>query len=151
MSFGTHAIYAIEMTMPDGKEVVTPIYPNDYQIVKFSKFRITRESLASPDALEDLLNNEIKNGNLSATKVTVHSVEKWRSTAYKYLYTKQTIRAKPISAVQYHFLGRLGTILSTRRTIIQNKKQEKSIKMRTTTARESLINEVVNGIASHPT
>ena len=56
--YGSEVKFIVDIKTEDGKEKTIPIYPRDYEIRRFKKFSLTRESIESKEALEQ--GNRIK-------------------------------------------------------------------------------------------
>jgi hypothetical protein len=110
---GSNTRYVIEGFHKDGGREVVLVHPEDYRFVKFKKLCLTRESLSSKEALDKLLHEAKKAGDISWERIVVHDVDEWRKDVHQNYITS------PIIAVQYgifryYVLGRLGTILKNR-------------------------------------
>ena len=110
-SYGINAKYIVEFKMDKGKEEVVPIYPRDYEIKKFKRFRLTKESLASKEALEEYLNNQVGEALLDCKDIVVHDIETWRNEAYERDY-KTVIEARYYNWFVYHVGGPIMTRIS---------------------------------------
>ena len=132
---GANTRFVIEAFYENGRKETIFIHPDDYQLVKFKKFQLTRESLQSKEALESLLQLSIDNGNLSCQRFVVHDVDKWRKDAHEH-YEKTPIVAEPYNAFQYFVLGKLGTFLADRKLRLENRSlQEVNRSQRSDSAR----------------
>jgi len=81
----------------------------DYSIQKFRKFRLTRESLGSKTALEELLLEQAVAGLLPIRDLKVHDLETWRDEVYDSERKKPAVVAHPQSWIVYKLLGPLVT------------------------------------------
>lgn len=132
--FGSEAKYIVDIKTEDDREETIPIYPRDYEIRKFRKFRLTRESLKSKDSLEEYLLEQACNGALNCTDITVHDIEAWRNEHYSDDY-KEVIEAKHYNWFMYLIVGRLLTKLSNMRMYFLNRKHRKAKKVLQRTSR----------------
>ncbi|WP_407363534.1 hypothetical protein [Pseudomonas luteola] len=132
--FGSEVKYIVDVKTEDGREETIPIYPRDYEIRKFRKFRLTRESLESKDSLEEYLLEQAFNGALNCTDITVHDIEAWRNEHYRDDY-KKVIEAKYYNWFMYFVVGRLLTKLSDMRLYFVNRKHRKANKALQRTSR----------------
>ena len=110
-SYGANVLYVVDFKVGNGKEEVVPIYPRDYEIKKFRNFRLTKESLASKEALEEYLHNKVTEGVLNCADVEVHDLEKWRNEMYE-MENKKVITATYDNWFKYHIAGRVFTKIS---------------------------------------
>lgn len=92
-SYGINAKYIVELKTENGKEEVIAIYPRDYEIKKFRRFRLTKDALVSKDALETYLYDQVGKGLFNCVEITVHDMGAWFSEAYE-MESKETIKAK---------------------------------------------------------
>lgn len=132
--FGSEVKYIVDVKTEDGREETIPIYPRDYEIRKFRKFRLTRESLESKDSLEEYLLEQVFNGALNCTDITVHDIEAWRNEHYSDDY-KKVIEAKYYNWFMYFVVGGLLTKLSDMRLYFVNRKHRKANKALQRTSR----------------
>ncbi len=108
-SYGSNAKYVVQFTLADGTQESVPIYANDYSIQKFRKFRLTRESLDSKTALEELLLEQAVAGLLPIRDLKVHDLETWRAEVYDSERKEPAVVAHPQSWIVYKLLGPLVT------------------------------------------
>jgi len=116
---GGNTRFVIEFFAANGREEIALIHPHDYRIVKFKKFRLTPESLESKNALEQLLDQQMANGNLTCERFVVHDIDAWRAGAHEH-YTTEPIMAEHYGAFRYFILGKLGTVLANRKMKREN-------------------------------
>ena len=91
--YGSEVKFIVGIKTEDEKEETIPVYPRDYEIQKFKKFSLTRESLESKEALEDYLLEMAVEGVLKCTDIVVHDIESWRQETYEKDY-QEVIEAK---------------------------------------------------------
>jgi len=113
-SYGSNAIYVVEIKLDDGGEQVIPIYPRDWQSRRFRAFALTEESLESKTALETLLNSERDAGNLPVRSIEVHDCREMRDGAFENDF-KDVVEAQPVSWLEYRLLGPILTCRSNRK------------------------------------
>lgn len=119
-SYGINAKYLVDIKTENGREEVIPIYPRDYEIKKFRKFRLTKDSLESKDALEAYLYDQVSVGVLNCTEITVHDMKSWFAEAYGSENNK-TIKANYYSWLKYRLVGPIITKYSDYRLRQKNK------------------------------
>ena len=119
-SYGINAKYIVEFKMENGKEEVVAIYPRDYEIKKFRKFRLTKESLDSKEALEEYLYNQVGEALLDCKDIVVHDIETWRNEAYE-LKDKKVIDAPYYNWFAYNIAGPIITKISDYRLRRKNR------------------------------
>ena len=119
--FGSEVKYIVDLKTEDGREETIPIYPRDYEIRKFRKFQLTRDSLESKNSLEEYLLEQAFGGSLNCTDINVHDIEAWRSEHYSDGYQKIT-EAKYYNWFSYFVIGRFLTKMSDIRLYFENKK-----------------------------
>jgi len=105
---GGNIKYVVEFTDDNGNEEIVPVHPRDYELKIFRNFNLTKESLESKEALEQLLQAQIENGNLSCKKYVVHDLQAWRKISHEF-YSGGTIHAEYYGAFQYHVVGKVVT------------------------------------------
>lgn len=132
--FGSEVKYIVDIKTEGGREETIPIYPRDYEIRKFRKFRLTRESLESKNSLEEYLLEQAFNGAFNCTDITVHDIEAWRNEHYSDDY-KEVIEAKYYNWFMYFVVGRLLTKFSDMRLYFVNRKHRKANKALQRTSR----------------
>lgn len=135
-AYGINTRYIIDIKAENGKEEVIPIYPRDYEIKKFKKFRLTKECLASKEALEEFLYEQVGAGILNCSEITVHDIESWFQETYE-LERKKTIDAEYYNWFFYKVLGPLSTKYSNYRLRQKNKKAKQANKSMQPTAKAS--------------
>lgn len=111
-SYGSNALYVVELTRADGEREVVPIYRSDHSIRKFRQFQLTAEALESPKHLEEFLLTQAIAGLLPCRDLKVHDLETWRASIYEER-ANPAIKLTPNSWFRYHVLGRLGSRLET--------------------------------------
>lgn len=119
-SYGINAKYIVEFKMASGKEEVVAIYPRDDEIQKFRRFRLTREGLASKEALEAHLYEQVGKGLLGCAEITVHDVGPWLAESYE-SESRKTIKARRYSWFVYRMMGPILTKFSDWTLMRQNK------------------------------
>lgn len=111
-AYGSSTIYLVELDQEGGASQVLPIYPRDYEVRRFRRFRLTRESLESKAALESFLNEQKKAGNLPVSSFAVHDLQALRDERFKEEETKEPIRARSDGFFTYFVLGWIYTRFS---------------------------------------
>jgi len=132
--YGSEVKFIVDLKTEDGKEETIPIYPRDYEIRKFKKFSLTRESLESKELLEEYLLELAFEGVLKCTNIVVHDIESWRKEAYDGDY-KEVIEAEYYNWFNYFILGRILTKFSDIRLYFVNRKHRKANKALQRTSR----------------
>lgn len=123
-SYGSNAVYIVELGLADGTEQVIPIYSRDYEYKRFRSFSLTQESLASREALEELLNQERELGNLLVRWVEVKDLAQMRANSFKNEFS-ETIVATKTSAIDYYVFGPILTRIAKWRLKQENKKRRR--------------------------
>jgi len=122
--YGSNAKYIVDIKTENGKEETIAIYPRDYEIKKFRKFSLTKESLESKENLEYYLYKMADEDVLNCVDIAVHDIEAWRDEIYKD-HGGKVIKAKPYGWFTYVILGRLFTKISDVRLKLKNRKNRK--------------------------
>ncbi|WP_155632223.1 hypothetical protein [Burkholderia cepacia] len=122
---GANTRYVIELFHKDGRKETVLVHPDDFRVVMFRNFNLTRESLQSKEALEAHLRNGIEKGQLSCERFLVHDIDKWRAEAHKH-YIKDLLVADYYNAFQYFVMGRVGTYLHNRKARQANRAQQEA-------------------------
>ncbi len=118
---GANVAYVVEIAVEDGEPQIIPIEKTDHQYRIFRDFRLTPDSLASKDALDEFLRLQMQDGKLSCKGFEVLDVQKWRETAHEF-YSGEHIRAEYFGAFRYYVLGRLHTMFVNWHTKRENAK-----------------------------
>jgi hypothetical protein len=111
-SYGSNALYIVEVTRADGEREVVPIYRSDHSSRKFRQFQLTAEALGSARRLEEFLLTQAIAELLPCRDLRVHDLETWRATVYEER-ANPPVKLTPNSWFRYHVLGRLGSRLET--------------------------------------
>ena len=114
-AYGSGAKYLVQLVIGSGKEVSIPIYERDYQIQKFTGFRLTPESLATKDALETFLLERAVGGELPCRDLRVLDLFERRQEVYKDYFGGEEVKVRPRGWLNYHLLGWLLTRWETLR------------------------------------
>lgn len=77
-SHGSKAKYVVTLTGTNGKEELIPVYIRSHEISPFRNFRLTKESLESKESLENFLQSQADEGNLSCEDFKVFDLEPLR-------------------------------------------------------------------------
>jgi len=123
-SYGINTKYIVEIKIENGREEIIPIYPRDYEIKKFRNFRLSMDSLASKDALEEYLYEQVGSGLLNCEEITVHDVKAWIDEVYE-PESKKVIEATYYSWFMYKIVGPLITKISDFRMKQKNRRLQK--------------------------
>lgn len=122
--YGSNAKYIVDIKAENGKEETIAIYPRDYEIRKFRKFRLTKGSLESKERLEHFLYEKAEEGILNCVDIVVHDIEAWRKEVYQY-HGDKVVDVKYYGWFTYVVFGRLFTILSDVKLKLKNRKTRK--------------------------
>ena len=123
-SYGLNTKYIVEITTENGKSEIIPIYPRDYEIKKFRKFRLTKDALETKDSLEEYLYEQVGEGLLNCIDINVHDIGAWLEEAYE-SESKKTIKATYYSSLTYHIIGPVITKISDLRLRMKNRQMRK--------------------------
>jgi hypothetical protein len=104
---GGNIAFVIEIVALGGDEEIVLIHPRDYELRRFRNFQLTRDSLSSKKALEELLQKQMDEGNLPCKSYVVYDLQAWREKAHEFYSGARTIQAQYYGAFQYYVLGRL--------------------------------------------
>lgn len=123
---GSNVKYVVEFIGENDKEEIIPIHSTDYELKIFKNFSLTKESLSSKEAFENLLKQQIIDGKLSCKKFTVHDIDTWRQRGTDF-FSDKTIEAKHYNIFQYYIMGKVLTKYSDwslkRKNAQRNRKQ----------------------------
>jgi hypothetical protein len=128
---GDRPSFAVEFTSQSGSTKIATYHKDDYKFVKFSKFKLTPESLENRANLEAFLNEQIKNGNLNCAGIVIHDLDQWKTNQKK--VHKEPIDAKYINWFEYYVLARFLTFKKTRALMKENKRISAEAKVNRTT------------------
>lgn len=104
---GGNIAYVVELVGQEGEEQIVPIHPRDYELQIFRNFTITKDSLSSKEALEQLLQKQMDEGKLPCKRYVVYDMQAWREKAHEFYSGAITIQAKYCNAFQYYVMGRV--------------------------------------------
>ena len=107
-SFGSEAKYLLTLVDRGRKEAVIPIYPRDYEVRKIRDVSLTQESLESKQALECLLERQIRAGTAPFISFEVVDVESLRKKLFEDY--QGSFAVVHLGWFSYHVLARLMTI-----------------------------------------
>jgi hypothetical protein len=102
---GGNMVYVVEFVSQDDRKEIVPIHPKDYELKLLRGFSLSKDSLVSKEALEHFLQRQMDEGKLRCKSYIVHDLQAWRKISHEF-YKGETIRARPCSVFQYHFMGR---------------------------------------------
>lgn len=108
IGLGGNIKYILEIIGENDKDEIIPIHPNDYQIMKFRHFNLTKESLESKETLEQFIEEQMQLGKLLCKKYVVHDLREWRERVHEF-YSGETIDAEFINWFQYRVIGKIST------------------------------------------
>jgi len=89
----------------------------------FKNFGLTKESLASADALRHYLQQQVDAGTLLCRSIDVVDLDVWRRKAHESYHAKP-IEAQYVGYIRYK-LGRLATIIADRKLHKENRARRK--------------------------
>ena len=119
--YGDRVKYLVELNFKNKKEQVIDFYERDYEIKKFKKFSLTKESLDSKKNLKEYLKLQREKGNFEFDKIKVINFQKMVNKI-KEDYDNEIIEIEPNSFLKYNILGRVYTKYENYRLKIKNKK-----------------------------
>ena len=122
-SIGSNIKYVVEIIDNNNREEIVTIHPEDYNLVRFRNFSLTRESLVSKESLTKYIDQLIENGKVKCKQFTVYDADVWRAMDNEF-YKGQSIRAQYIGYLYYKIYGRIYTWYSNRKLKMQNKKKK---------------------------
>ena len=122
-SYGSNAKFIVEFKMENRSEEIIPVYPRDYELRKFKRFSLTKESLETKEALEEYLYEKVIEGTLKCADVVVYDMDSWRNEIYE-SENKRVITAKYENWFEYYVVARIESKISDYRL----KKQNQSLK-----------------------
>jgi hypothetical protein len=125
-SYGSNAVYVVELDLNDGNEQAIPIYSRDYEIRRFRSFTLTRESLESKEALTDLLKQEQEAGNLLVRSLEVKDLREMRAESFEDDF-KETLVASKTGWFEYHVLGPVLTRVDKWKLKRENKRRRTQV------------------------
>ncbi|MCK9397714.1 MAG: hypothetical protein M0Q44_19250 [Methylobacter sp.] len=117
---GSNIKYVVEVLDQIDKTQIVPVGRNDQDIGVFRNFRLTKESLASKEALEMFLLERQIDGKLSVKDFSVHDIDVWREQHHRD-YRPNAVKIHSDSFVRYHILGRWFTYCQNRDMRRKNK------------------------------
>ena len=130
MAIGGRVLYVIEIVPSNGEPEIIPIHPRDYEVKRFKSFRLTKESLASADALKKFLEEQVDAGTLVCRSFEVVDIASWRKKERDF-YNGSPIESHYAGYLTYRVLGRIATEISDRKLRKQNRLAQKHVDIQT--------------------
>lgn len=103
-AYGSNVKYLIELKYDDKHEEVIPIYPRDYELRKFRKFQLTKDALKTKECLENFLDQQKAEGNLSSSSFEVHDFQEWKKESFE-LEKMESYEAEYFGKFRVYVLG----------------------------------------------
>jgi hypothetical protein len=129
---GGNIAYVVEFVGREGGEEIVPIHPKDYELKVFRDFSLTKDSLSSKEALEQLLQEQMDDGNLPCKRYVVYDLQAWREKAHAFYSGAITIQGKYCNAFQYYVIGKILTRYAdwklNRENVLRKRSQETATK-----------------------
>jgi hypothetical protein len=122
-AIGGRVLYVVDIVLSSGETEIISIHSMDYEVQRFKNFRLTKESLASADALKKYLQQQVDTGLLVCRSFEVIDLNEWRAKERD--YKGQPIEARYSSYFKYKLLGRVATILAKLKLRKQNRANQK--------------------------
>lgn len=119
--YGDKVKYLVELKSKNKKEQVIDFYERDFEIKKFKKFPLTKESLESKKKLKEYLKLQREQGKIKFDKIRVINFGKI-ANKIKEDYDNEIIEIEPNSFLKYNIMGRIYTKYENYRLKIKNKK-----------------------------
>jgi hypothetical protein len=130
MAIGGRVLYVIDIVPSNGEPEIIPIHPRDYEVKRFKNFRLTKESLASADALKQFLQQQVDAGTLVCHSFDVVDIASWREKERDF-YNGSPIEARYAGYLTYRALGRIATVISDRKLRKQNRLAQERLNVQT--------------------
>lgn len=106
--YGSNALYIVRFIYEDQSEEIVPIYPKDYEIVKFEKFQLTKDSIESAKVLKDFFEKQKELGNLKCKEILVDDLLKAKEESLEIIERKE-MKLTALNIFQYYGLGLIYT------------------------------------------
>jgi hypothetical protein len=119
-AIGGRVAYVVDITLSSEEPEIIPIFAGDHEVQRFKSFRLTKESLASADALQQFLQQQTELGVLVCHSIEVVDVASWR-TRERDFYKGKPVNARYAGYFSYKLVGRLATTLSDLRLKANNR------------------------------
>jgi hypothetical protein len=129
--YGGNAKYIVEFKSETGQAESVPIYPKDYEIKKFKKFSLTKESLESKAHLASYLETLRSDGVISASELTVHDLEQLREERFEFYADRRELDLPRIGWFKYYIIGRIATLISDWKLKQKNKALKNNLENKT--------------------
>lgn len=130
MAIGGRVLYVVDVVPSNGEPEIIPIHPRDYEVKRFRNFRLTKESLATADALKQFLEEQLYAGTLVCRSFEVVDIASWRKRERDF-YNGSPIKAHYAGYLAYKVLGRIATEISDRKLRKQNLLAQKRVNVQT--------------------
>lgn len=106
--YGSKALYIVRFRYENQSEEIVPIYPKDYEIVKFDQFQLTKDSVESAKVLKDFLEKQKELGNLKCKEILVDDLLKAKEESLEIIERKE-MKLTALNIFQYYGLGLIYT------------------------------------------
>ncbi|MFJ2427636.1 hypothetical protein [Pseudomonas sp. NPDC087804] len=127
---GGNVRFIVDIKNKEGRTESIHLMPDDYQLVIFDKFNLSRECLLSKESLEIFLEEKRASNLISETStITVYDFQDFVKEVSRH-YSNKSLEAKMWSAFYYYVFGRLYTLHSNLKTKITNRRNQKNYKKR---------------------
>ncbi|OQP49385.1 hypothetical protein A4H97_29060 [Niastella yeongjuensis] len=119
-SYGSNVRYLVHFKYRNNEDQIVAIHEEDEQTKKFTKFNLTKESIASKEQLTALLSTQKANGNINCESFEVIDFNN-RAKEIISEFATTPLKGKAYNYFYYTFIGRLFTFLENRRLKKNNK------------------------------
>jgi len=108
-AIGGNIKFVVDFVKSDDAVESIQLRADDHRLRIFKDFRLTPESLATKESLEQFLHKQRSDGKLSCKDVVVYDIEAWRSRT-RDDYKDSSFKAEPVGFLEYYVLGKLATL-----------------------------------------
>ncbi len=119
---GGNIKFVLELIDSDGNTEIVMLRRESYTLQTFKRFRLTKDSLESAEALTRFLQERQTEGFLVAKSFKVLDAQQWRD-AERSNYPSDLTIPRNFNLFEFYVLGRLRTIFANRSTHAENKRQ----------------------------
>lgn len=106
--YGSKALYIVRFRYENQSEEIVPIYPKDYEIVKFDQFQLTKDSVESAKVLKDFLEKQKELGNLKCKEILVDDLLKAKEESLE-IIERSEMKLTALNFFQYYGIGLIYT------------------------------------------
>jgi hypothetical protein len=108
VAIGGRVPYVVDLKFLDGSEAVIPMRRDDFQLVRFREWQLTKDALETAQTLRTFLGKQKDAGILRCERFEVYDIESWRAKSRSF-YDEHPYEAQSVGFFRHLFIGRYRT------------------------------------------